>query len=1120
MNTQIDELLGEVRPAYQRAGALELVLRRLQGLFGSIPSVSPLPLAKAVEHLKKQSQGSVKIPFADPAPKGDVQYKFAFEKPAAMHLIGSWPLRSAAKRPDGLDVDIAVVMPSTIFQEKDHMNYRYFHKRAYYLAVLAAAIRSAEGPSLGVDPSYQLLDGDARRTVLVLSPVHDRSDTDFSSLKCRIRIHLAHEAGLFPPTRLAPSRNSVRVGGGNAEESSSSLAPTPRYNGAVLLDSLHLAHLVYLHATAKACPAFADACLLLKTWAFQRGFGSGTRDKFRSSSQSRAGSRRRLVAGTGSARFLLTMVLAHLLNGEEKVPGKASTNRSKLANGFSSYQLFRGVVDWLGTHDFVAQPVFMKAPVNASVVSNGGKFAREDFAAQFERVFVDPTGSVNLLSSMPASGLELLQQEARQTFAMLNDAETDHFGALFLQDRSAPFFAFDETALVQFPLNKDDAQKNEPAAATRRADFGSILHIVTHDASATVTKALGTRAKLATLLTYASEPSLMTWPLDASRPGADGQLELGITLDPEHAHRLVDHGPTAEDTAGAEKFRAFWGPLAELRRFRDGRIMESVVWEIRGPFDRPAIPRRLVRHILSRHHGVSDEQISFFAEPFAGLVDVHPSLVDRTYLASPAEKGFQLIQAAYDDLARQLRSIEDLPLSLINVRPCSAGLRQTSTFVTGSLNLEGLGTRVPDVASYLPVQDIVLTFESSGRWPDDLAAIQKMKVAFYEKLCVSLSTKLQGARASVVYDLDAGASDIQDEAALELVLPTGFAFRARIHHDRERVLLERIVADKRAETPSRRRTAQAALQRWLRRFVLLPQHHAAIATLQHRFVALSLTIRLVKRWLAAQMLSPHLPEELIELICVATFLSPETGPPSSGPAGFVRVLQLLSTWRWREDALVVPLFSAAGAPEGGESVRFPTDKRAEALEAFTLARKTDPALNHRAWFVVTEEDTQGTAWGRDAPFAGAADGVTGLAKAACALLDVGPRLGEVEIKVSVFVLLKFSIPNVPFAFAYTNLHVLSASYGQSLFTPPLSHYDFLIHLSPSILPRYVEAVLASPSSWSASPPSSSASKKYKNHPDSSADLMLPSVLGSQPRAGFDPATEFVGLLTVSFDFPR
>jgi U3 small nucleolar RNA-associated protein 22 len=42
-----------------------------------------------------------------------------------------------------LSVDMVVIMPASILQEKDYLNYRYFHKRAYYLACIAAGLQEA-----------------------------------------------------------------------------------------------------------------------------------------------------------------------------------------------------------------------------------------------------------------------------------------------------------------------------------------------------------------------------------------------------------------------------------------------------------------------------------------------------------------------------------------------------------------------------------------------------------------------------------------------------------------------------------------------------------------------------------------------------------------------------------------------------------------------------------------------------------------------------------------------------------------------------------------------------------------------------------------------------------------
>ena len=56
-----------------------------------------------------------------------------------------------------------------MFQEKDYMNYRYFYKRAYFLAVLAASLKENK-LGLNVKMEFGTLDGDNRRPILLLKP--------------------------------------------------------------------------------------------------------------------------------------------------------------------------------------------------------------------------------------------------------------------------------------------------------------------------------------------------------------------------------------------------------------------------------------------------------------------------------------------------------------------------------------------------------------------------------------------------------------------------------------------------------------------------------------------------------------------------------------------------------------------------------------------------------------------------------------------------------------------------------------------------------------------------------------------------------------------------------------
>lgn len=51
-------------------------------------------------------------------------------------------------------VDMIVVMPESIFQDKDFLNYRYFYKRSYYLACLAAGIQDATHDEFDLNFGY------------------------------------------------------------------------------------------------------------------------------------------------------------------------------------------------------------------------------------------------------------------------------------------------------------------------------------------------------------------------------------------------------------------------------------------------------------------------------------------------------------------------------------------------------------------------------------------------------------------------------------------------------------------------------------------------------------------------------------------------------------------------------------------------------------------------------------------------------------------------------------------------------------------------------------------------------------------------------------------------------
>lgn len=485
---------------------------------------------------------------------------------------------------------------------------------------------------------------------------------------------------------------------------------------------------------------------------------------------------------------------------------------------------------------------------------------------------------------------------------------------------------------------------------------------------------------------------------EMSSPPRTSVIHIGLLYSPKDAFRLVDHGPTVEEqhTEAAKEFRQLWGPKAELRRFKDGRIVESVVWEVKTSDERAHIPAFITRHLLHLHFGIPVADI----RTIAAFFDVKLRLPDHLaslHQHSGASGGFKAALTTFDGLVRNLKALDEkLPLALLNVSPISEYLRYTSTFNPIPIPLSS-SLALPTSLRYLPQIPIVLEFEKSSKWPDDLRAIQKIKLAFFETIASALMTANPGLRAAVHIEQPCD-SDIQDQASLEILTPEGWSFSARIWHDREAVLLERIISSVKApvdpnpQLSKDQRMARRALDLYTRHFIHAPRHHRAIATLSHRYIAYPGTVRLVKRWLASHwLLGIHVSEEAVEIICARPFVGtgvplPDTAVsiPRSKERGFALVIEFLKQWK-HENPLFVPLYEDDNPP----------------------AEPSVVAVSSRegVWTISTSEDPGGKMWTSSGPDIVAAHRLCALAKEAYKILqetDVDARSVKVGVALKWF----------------------------------------------------------------------------------------------------------------------
>ena len=832
-------------------------------------------------------------------------------------------------------VDMVVQMPKSMFQDKDYQNLRYFYRRAYYIAYITAHVRKELGDTVDLD--FEFLNDNRLLPVLVIHfrPEGDDAAQNGSSGKSQkkgsgksghcIRVTPCAPEDLFPASKLTPSSNANRAA--DTDDAKASSAATPFYNSTLKAESTFISYLRILTKAKNDCPSFSDACILGRTWLQQRGFGVAISQ-----------------GGFGHFEFAVMIALLLQTGGHN---GKAA-----LSGSLSSTELFKAAIQFLSDTDFNKKPLVL------------GK-AGSDVVRESGPVMYDPATKLNLLYKMTPWSASLLQMQAKATSDLLADEAADKFGPIFIVRASVLSYIYDAI----FEINSPDVAHGSGSPDKRGAvlDYSAETYKI-------LKKAYGERAELVHL----QQPSTDSWSLGAPQPAESGHILVGIIFNYPHMSRQMQLGPEAEEQKEAARFRQFWGEKAELRRFKDGSILECVEWSGREAFD---MCEEISQYALRRHLKLTQDEVEFHGPGFSSLIA----------FSNADKEAFDSTRRAFQTFEHDMRSLEELPLQIRQLAPVSPVSRYSSIHPP----LPGAHT-----GSITPM-DVNMYFEASSKWPENLVAIQEAKIEFL----LDIDRRLTGAHDNITTYLGRENRDISTEnlAFLDVVYDTGAAFRIRIYCDLEETLLDRQVKNRTLE-PYMRDDAEETLARFHWQYTIMPLHTQTIATFCTRLSALSPSIRLAKQWFNSHKLSAHVSEELIELFVLHVFLCPYPWKvPSSGATGFLRTLDFLSRWDWRDEPLII---------DSAEDLT--NDDRSAIRKHLEGWRKKDPNMNQVTLFVATSHDQSGLAYTREGPSKLIASRMTRLAKAACKLVK------EQD-------------------------HLLDPA---DLFETSLTDYDVLLHLSP------------------------------------------------------------------------
>lgn len=882
---QIDELLSNVKLPEKHILKMEKFLHKLYDLIQQIPEWGSKKTLAEVENFF--SDKTTAIPFADPKPlEHNTNYKFGFLKPSSVSLVGSFALKSAIYEPSGSSIDVAVEIPESLIEKKDFLNYRIIHKRSIYLAFFTHYLNvllKENKLDKFIKLEYAYKNKDPLQPILNISAIKEDLETrknsklssDFNFYKTRFNINIliTYPESVFENKKLLPGKNNIRISK-NAQEGESTVVPTAAYNFSILSNCFQTHYLKFLHRTKKNTESFKEGMILARIWLSQRGFSS--------------------ELGSGFGPFEFSMLMAALLNGG------GSTGNKILLHGFSSYQLFKTTIKYIASMNLSSNG-YLQFNSEFSDDNNGSAITKyladEGENGGFgEPTFLDKFTKINILGKMTIQSYKMLILYAQNTMVALNDQVKDQFEGIFLNNLT-------KNQLLQYDLIFDLDFSNSMSNLTEKFDPKEKITCLTFETflvnyiSKIVNKSMGERVRAFDIeLTNKHYDSKKAFPINRRKLNNKFTgCKLKLVLDLNESEKLVTKGPSKNDSDDNNNsviadFKRFWGSKASLRRFKDGSIVYSCVWNSSSAH---SVVVSIMQYILQHHLGESTKILNLKELTVLQEMIKLPNVPGAKAQGVTNLSNYFNLKKSFDELYKIIFQMNDLPLSVRNIQPISTGFRYTSI-----LQPVPFAYSNPDF-----LQDVILEFESSSKWPDEIASLEKAKAAFMLKIHDNIISN--HSEYKVTFSRDETIPLNLEVITMNVYTPEGYGFRFRVLTERDEVLYLRAINNCRNDL---KKELENTFLKFIQVYKNSLTHTRTIEMLSHSYPMYSPSCRLFKQWLDSHLLFTHLPEELVELIAMQPFVEQSSYfQPSSVQNGFMKILKFLSKWNWLEEPLILDL---------------------------------------------------------------------------------------------------------------------------------------------------------------------------------------------------------------------
>jgi U3 small nucleolar RNA-associated protein 22 len=399
LGLQITELSKELKPNYDRLRAKWIdAVNNLESIIKQIPPRSPVTAIEAQKSFRKKG---ISIPFPKPCPTKETNYKFEFTPPSQILISGALAKELSIKY--DRSIDLKLVLPEALLQEKDYLNNRVFHKAAFYLACVALGIK--DNASTDFDLAFAHGDGIDLLPILVLTPKESHLS------KFTFQVSFGFPSKSIPLVKTLPTKNCLRQS--LTDGDSGGQQPTPFYNSCLRSASSAVEYDNALKLVRSS--AFDDACRIGQTWLRQRGFSSAI-----------------TTGGFGYSEWALMCTLM--------LRGGGHRGHPLFSKQYSSLQFFKAMLQVLAGRD-------LRDPMVISGV--GVEIPRSDLP-----VLLDAMTGVNVLSKMSPWSYESLRHHAQRSLAAVNGKSLDTFESVFVLRVSEPLLQYDEIFSVRIPTER------------------------------------------------------------------------------------------------------------------------------------------------------------------------------------------------------------------------------------------------------------------------------------------------------------------------------------------------------------------------------------------------------------------------------------------------------------------------------------------------------------------------------------------------------------------------------------------------------------------------------------------------------------------------------------------